>query len=232
MATNEPERCAYCGRILDASRTKTRDHVFPQNLYPLSRRGTYAPITVPACNCCNQRWSDHEEHFRNVVNSAGDFNPAAEEVWFGKIKRSLSRPAGKRRIRELLNITEAVQANGATRLKIYPAEDPRVLDVIRKIVVGLCHHHDIVTALSMKRIWADVLRFRVPDEYLDLLNHGHCEVDIVEYWYGVRTEPGLHSVWILRFFGRTPFISVVSDSEDGAFPWECEARPSSGAGKR
>lgn len=92
----------------------------------------------------------------NVSQTAGDFNPAAEEVWFGKIKRSLSRPAGERRIHELLNITEAVQANGVTRLKIYPAKDPRVLDVIRKIVVGLCHPHDIVTALSMKRIWADV----------------------------------------------------------------------------
>ena len=219
-STSEPERCAYCGSIIAKRSGKTRDHVFPENLYPVSRRPTYLPITVAACEACNGRWSDDEEHFRNVVNSAGDFNPAAEELYFDKIQRSLRRSAGDRRIRDLLSISETVEVNGSTRLKIFPAKDPRVLDVIRKIVVGLCHYHEVATALSMKRIWVDVLRFRVPNEYLAKLHYEQREADIVEYWYGLKTEPGLHSVWILRFYGRTTFIAVVSESEDDGFPWE------------
>jgi|GEM_PF-375851 len=227
MSTSEPERCAYCGDVVAKGFGKTRDHVFPESLYPVSRRLTYSPITVAACESCNGRWSDDEEHFRNVVNSAGDFNPAAEELFLDKIKRSFRRPGGDRRIRDLLSMSEAAEVNGTTRLKIYPARDPRVLDIIRKIVVGLCHHYGIVTALNTKRIWADVLRFRVPGEYLAGLHYEQREADVVDYWYGLQTEPGLHSVWILRFYGRTTFIAVVSESEDGGFPWEGDARVNS-----
>jgi len=222
MATNEPERCAYCGRILDESTKKTDDHVFPKNLFPMSRRSGWEPIMVPACENCNSGWSDDEEHFRNVVNASGDFTPAAEELFLDKIKRSFERAESQGRIRDLLSMSERVEVDGKIRLKIYPARDPRVLNVIRKFVVGLCHHHGIATALSRRRIWVDVLRFSVPGEWLAKLQYEQRVADVVEYWYGVDTEPGLHSVWILRFYGRTAFVAVVSESENGVFPWEGE----------
>jgi len=218
MRANEPLRCAYCGRILDEG--VTDDHVFPKNLVPVSRRHSWKPVLVPACDPCNQKWSDDEERFRNVVNSAGDFNQPAEELFQGKIKRSFNRPAGMKRIRDLLTISESVEVDGCARLKIYPAKDRRVLRIIRKFVVGLSYYHGIETALNEERIFADVLRFRIPDEYLARLHHEEPEADVIDYWYGIRTEPGIHSVWVFRFYGRTPFVALVSESEDGDFGWE------------
>lgn len=171
MASGGSERCAYCGRILDDTVKKTDDHIFPKNLFPMSSRPDWEPIIVPACESCNRKWSDPEEHFRNVVNVSGDFTPAVEELFLDKIKRSFQRPESRGRIRDLLSLSESVEVDGKTRRRIYPARDPRVLNVIRKIVVGLCHHHGIATVLSMKRIWADVLRFSVPDEYLAKLRY-------------------------------------------------------------
>lgn len=217
------DRCAYCGEIVAKGAGKTRDHVFPRSLYPVSRRRTCVPITVPACEACNRRWTDDEEHFRNVVNSAGDFNAPAAELFADKIRRSLRRQPGERRILDLLRISEAVEVDGQPRLRIYPARDPRVLGVLRKIVVGLCHHHGFITGLGEERIWVDVLRFGLPNEYLARLHHEEREADIVEYWYGVHTEPGVHSVWILRFYGRTTFVALVSAFEDGRLPWAREA---------
>jgi len=224
MRRRESDRCVYCGRIFDAGTEKTDDHVFPKNLYPVPRRSDWDPIIVPACEDCNRKWSDAEEHFRNVVDSAG-FNLASEELYLDKIQRGLRRPESKGRIRDLLSMSEAFEVDGKTRLRIYPARDARVLNVIRKIVVGLCHHHEISTALSMERIRADVLRFRVPAEDLARLQYEQREADIVEYWYGVRTEAGVHSVWLFRFFESIGFIAVVSESEDGTFPWEANLDP-------
>jgi hypothetical protein len=221
MGCGESLRCAYCNRTLDDE--ATRDHVFPENLIPPSRRQSWKPVLVPACRSCNERWSDDEEHFRNVVNSAGDFNPPAEELFQGKIKRSFARPAGMKRISDMLRITEPVDVHGQPRMKIYPARDPRVRDVIRKIVVGLSSFHGIENALSTDRIFVDVLRFVVPGDYLARLQHEEPEPEVVEYWYGVRPEPGVHSVWIPRFYGRTAFIALVSESGDGDFGWNRDA---------
>jgi len=223
MSRRDSDRCVYCGRIFDANTKETDDHLFPKNLYPQSCKPGWDPVIVPACKDCNDGWSDDEEHFRNVVNASGDSTPAAEELFRDKITRSFARPESSGRIRDMLSISERVEVDGETRLKIYPARDPRVLNVIRKFVVGLCYHHEITTALSMKRIWADVLRFGIPAEYLARLQYEERVADVVEYWYGVQPEEGLHSLWLFRFFGRTAFIAVISENEDGTFPWEQDA---------
>ena len=213
--------CAYCDCTLDNE--VTRDHVFPENLIPPSRRQSWKPVLVPACRSCNERWSDDEEHFRNVVNSAGDFNPPAEELFQGKIKRSFARPAGMKKISDMLRITEPVDVQRQPRMKIYPARDPRVRDVIRKIVVGLSSFHGIENALRTDRIFVDVLRFVVPGDYLASLLHEEPEPGVVEYWYSVEPEPGVRSLWIPRFYGRTAFVALVSGSCDGDLGWNRDA---------
>jgi hypothetical protein len=42
---------------------------------------------------------------------------------------------------------------------------------------------------------------------------GHLEKDVLEYRYCLLSEEHLHSAWILRFFGRTPFMGIVYRSE-------------------
>ena len=68
-----------------------------------------------------------------------------------------------------------------------------------------------------------MLRFGIPAEYLARLQYEERVADVVEYWYGVQPEEGLHSLWLFRFFGRTAFIAVISENEDGTFPWEQDA---------
>ncbi len=221
MQTDKRKCCAYCGKVLGKDRT--REHVFPQGLYAPSRRSLYTPLTVPACRACNGSWSDAEEHFRNVVALAGDANEAVSDLFGSKVRRGLDRPEGQGRIRDLLAITETVHVDDKRRLKIYPARAPRVLEVIRKIVIGLCYHHCLETALNPKRVWADVLRYAVPAAFLEEMTTEHCEAEIVQYKYLVMPEQGIHSVWIFLFFERTPFIATVSMSQDGSFPLEDEA---------
>lgn len=214
-------RCTYCDKALgDAA---TRDHVIPKNLIPLSRRQTWKPVLVPACRSCNEKWADDEEHFRNVVNAAGDLNLPAEELFRDKIKRSFDRPSGMKKISDILKISESVEVDGQPRLKIYPARDPRVRNVVRKFVLGLSSFHGIENALSPNRIYVDVLRFVVPSNYLARLQHEEPEPEVIEYWYGVEPEPGVHSLWILRFYDRIAFIALVSESRDGDFGWNRNA---------
>jgi len=203
--------CGYCGKPFSRENPNTRDHVFPQNLFPPQRRRDYSPIIVPAHENCNGRWSDDEAHFRNVVNCAG-WNQPAEELYHSKIKRSLQKCDGYRRIQDLWKISEKVDVDGETRLKIYPARDPRVLGVIRKFVIGLCHHHKLLTALDPQRIFADVLRFDVPPEHLAVMGYHHCEADIAEYWYEVVQRGDVHSEWLFRFNERIGFVAVVNSA--------------------
>ena len=81
--------------------------------------------------------------------------------------------------------------------------------MIFKIVRGLCHFHQVATAVDEGRVWADVLKYGVPDEFLEIMPILHCEPDVFQYRYAIWNEVGIHSVWLLTFFERTTFISKV-----------------------
>ena len=93
---------------------------------------------------------------------------------------------------------------------IYPARDERVLRVLKKIVRGLSHHHGIETAVAEERVWVDVMKYRIPDEFVAEIEFHHREPDVCEYWYETDYEGELSSVWLLKFFGRRMFIASVS----------------------
>ena len=95
---------------------------------------------------------------------------------------------------------------------VYPARDERVMRVIRKIIRGLCHHHQIDSAVSDDRVWADVLKYQIPEELFDSVSLKHCEPDIVEYWYEFYDADG-SSVWFLRFFERCSFVARVHPAQ-------------------
>ena len=216
MQTDKRHLCAYCGKGLGPKPTK--EHVFPQGLYALSRRSSYEPLIVFVCSACNNSWSDDEALFRNVVTLAGEANQAASDLFKGKITRSFGKCDGQHRIEQLLDIMRPVQVDGVQRQMIYPGEDERVLRIIRKIVIGLAHYYGIATALAPARICVHVLRYEIPPELLEMMETKHQEADIVEYGYALLPEQGIHSVWTFTFFERTSFIALVSMSEDGSFP--------------
>jgi hypothetical protein len=85
MSVKQP--CAYCGNPSDK---RDKEHVFPRNLYPISKASSKIQrLTIPACNKCNNSWSDDEVHFRNMLVIAGDpLSPAREELWKTTVDRS------------------------------------------------------------------------------------------------------------------------------------------------
>jgi hypothetical protein len=198
-------RCAYCG----ASPSKLeREHVVPACLYPASRKASRIQrLTVPACSSCNRGWADDEAHFRNVLLLAGDPNEAVNELWSTTARRSFDQVDGNRRLRDLLELMKPVAVEGRKRWKIFPAEDSRIIRVVRKIVRGLSHHHGIESALAEDRIWADILRYRAPPDLFSTLGTD-LESDIFRYWYDV-LDDDLTSIWLLTFFERRTFVASV-----------------------
>ncbi len=199
--------CAYCGK---SGKPLSRDHVVPKCLYPASRHGSRIPrITVPACKECNGGWSDDEAHFRNIIMIAGDPNPAVRELWDGKAVPSFEHPDGRRRLADLFMQMVPVQVDGGPRYMVFPANDERVMRIVRKVVRGLCHFHGFLPPVGDHRVRCDVLRFEVPEEMLSAMHYSHSEEDIFRYRYALLDDAALHSCWLLTFFQRTHFIAGI-----------------------
>jgi len=200
--------CAYCG----ASGCRLeREHVIPACLYPGSKATSPVQrMTVLACSRCNRGWSDDEAHFRNVLLVAGEPNASVQELWTTKASRSFSEVDGARRLRDLFEQMVPVSTPAGERWKVFPGRDERVMRVIRKIVRGLSHFHGIESAVSEERVWADVLKYRIPDELLESVTFWHRELDILQYWYEVRDDATVESLWFLNFFERRPFVAAVA----------------------
>ena len=205
--------CAYCGKTV---RKPTREHVVPSCLYPPSKaRSGVQRLTVPACAQCNSSWSDDEAHFRDVLLLAGKPNESVQELWHGKATRSFHEVDGPKRVRELLERMQPMQTPTGPRHIVFPARDERVVRVVRKVVRGLCYHHDLSPPVPDRRVWVDVMKYKVPPAFVADMHHHHREKDIFRYSYRALNEEGIHSVWLLTFFQRTEFISIVSSSNRG-----------------
>ena len=203
--------CAYCGT---QSRKLEREHVIPGCLYPASRAASRVQrLTVPACRSCNGAWADDEAHFRNVLLLAGDSNTAGTELWEGPAARGLNEVDGLRRLRDLVAIMKPITVDGQPRHTIYPASDDRVLRIVRKVVRGLCYHHDLAAPIADEQLWADVMRYAVPPVFLDEMAYEHREPDVLAYRFATICERDLHSAWLLTFYERTTFIVVAWVSE-------------------
>jgi hypothetical protein len=190
-----------------------RGHVVPKSLYPDSRKTSRLQlITVPECAACNRGWSDDEPHFRTVLLLAGEPNAPVKELWATKATPSFSEIDGRRRVLDVYERLVPVQVENVDRHMIYPGQDERVIRIIRKIVCGLSHHHGIESQIDSSRVFADVLRYSVPEELWQEGTFHERESDIFRYWFGRyddENEKDLSSLWILTFFDRCTFIAVV-----------------------
>ena len=209
--------CSYCGREARC----TADHVVPRCLYPPSRsKSRVQRLTVPACRECNAGWADDEAHFRNIMTIAGEPNAAVTELWQRKALRSFSKRDGKRRLSDVWSQLVPVVVDGKPRHKVYPAKDLRVMRVIRKVIRGLSHHHNLLSSVSDDQVWADLLSWQVPQAILHGMQPHDREEDIFSYRYAHfdfdRDLSGIDSGWVLTFFGRTTFVGAVLNSADGS----------------
>jgi len=207
MSIKEP--CAYCGMPSDK---RDREHVFPKNLYPKSKsKSKIQRLTIPACNKCNNSWSDDEVHFRNMLVLAGDPSTIVKkELWETTIKRSFSQIDGFKRLKDLSERMKQVNIDGQKRNMVYPGDDQRVVRIIRKIIRGLSYYHGLVTPIAEDNIFVDVLKFEIPEEILEEIECHHRDKDIVEYRYQVFDQLDFHSGWLITFFRTVTFVGVIS----------------------
>ncbi|TIQ35490.1 MAG: hypothetical protein E5X48_14075 [Mesorhizobium sp.] len=187
----------------------------PRSLYPASKSNSrFQRITIAACATCNNGTADDDAHFRNVVLVAGEAIDAVKELWSGPVRRGFAQVDGHRRARDIFDLMRPAPDVGPNRYRIFPAEDPRILQTVRKIIRGLSRHHGLAYPLSDGQVFADVMRQTIPEEILAAMEHNAAEPDVLEYGYLSLDEPhGLSSAWFLRFFQRTTFIGFVFASE-------------------
>jgi len=80
----------------------------------------------------------------------------------------------------MVNNMRPIEVDGQPRHKIYPGEDARVARVVKKVVRGLSHYHQVMIAVPDSRVWVDVMKYGIPEEFLSEMICEHCEQDIVE----------------------------------------------------
>ncbi|CAG9931496.1 hypothetical protein [Candidatus Nitrotoga arctica] len=202
--------CAYCGER-DAT---DKEHVFPKCLYPESKAMSKVQrLTIQSCNLCNNGWADDEAHFRNILSLAGEPNDCRDELWNTTIQRSFKQVDGPRRIQDIVNTWQPVEIDGKSKPMVYPGKDPRVIRVVKKIVRGLSHYHNILSAVPESHVWADVMKYRMPEEFLTQLTYAHREPDVAEYYFSVIEEVGIQSAWLITFFEKIKFIVIIESSK-------------------
>ena len=155
-------------------------------------------------------------HFRNVLTLCGEPNSVVRGLWEGAIRRSLDKVDGHKRASDLASMF--VPVSGQPRgQRIYPARDPRVMRIVRKIVRGLCHYFEIASPVADRRVHADVLRWDVPRDILDSMATYECEreINIHHRFQVMPNDKDFHSMWVLTFFENKTFIAMVSSSPKG-----------------
>jgi len=101
--------------------------------------------------------------------------------------------------------------DGQDRKMIYPGKDKRVVRILKKIVCGLSHYRGVESNIDEKRIFADVLRWSVEDEFRASWNFFHCEPDIFKCWYKIFDDDReVSAIWLLTFFEHREFFVRVS----------------------
>ena len=203
--------CSYCGKKVNKIQ---REHVIPSCLYPSSQRlSRVQRITIPACNECNNGWSDDEAHFRNILVLAGEQpNWAREKLW-EKILRSFDEVDGLKRKRDVISCIKSIESNKGNIDMVFPGEQERIKRVVKKIIRGLSHYHKIMSAVAEDRVWVDVLKYKVPERFILEMTSNHRGKDIVEYKYSVLNEDNINSAWLITFFESVTFIGYVIDNE-------------------
>jgi len=141
---------------------------------------------------------------------AGD-NPniPRQELWDGPINRSFDQPDGIKRIDDLLTIIRPINTNDGEKRFIFPGEDDRVLRVMRKIIRGLAHHHELYQFVPDEKVWVDIQKREVPEDLIEKLSYHHREPDIAEYWYDETNDDEINSAWFIRFFEVPSFVGLI-----------------------
>lgn len=201
--------CAYCGTT-EIERTK--GHVIPKSLYPDSLSSAKR-ITIPECTECKALWEDAEPHFRNIMIAIWHPEQIVKDSRYLSMQRSLEKCDGVRRFLDFTKLLVPARTPDGDREMIYPAKDPRINLILRRIVRGLCHYHELGSAISDIRVFCDVMRFKVPEAFQPEFRWHEIAPDFCRYGYAIIRDDTLHSFWLLQFSKHIEFFGTISTSE-------------------
>lgn len=202
--------CCYCGVKLVKRINRSKDHLFPDCLYPASLSSSQMRRpTVPACVSCNASFSDDEAHFRNILPLCGlEPEPVVAELFEERVLRSLNSSDGPRRVRDLSAI---MRPDDQGRTRIYPFEDPRFLRIVRKIVRALSWHHEIDWPVTDDRVTIERMPYLVPPGLTDGLVGGVIPGGLCRWWLLLEPKPALgESVWLITLRSSVTILARVT----------------------
>jgi hypothetical protein len=141
---------------------------------------------------------------------AGD-QPTQErrELWDSTIKRSFEKDDGGRRVADLFNQMKSIETGNGERHAVYLADDKQVIRIVKKVIRGLSHYHEIMTAVPEELVWADILRYQVPQDIAEGMHYCHRDPNIVEYKYQEVNVDEIGSVWVVTFFKAMSFVGII-----------------------
>ena len=188
-----------------------------RSIHPSGCDPTIQRRTVPECSVCKKIWQEAETQFRNIMMVAGAPNAFVQALWDGPVTRSFDKASGLRWLRDLTAQMVPLETPNGPRHAVYPDRDELVMTVVRRTIRGLCHYHELGTAIADRRVFAHVMRYAIPPTFWERFVPFSLGDDFCRYWYyDLRAEdPDHHSAWVIEFFGRTKFFGIVSASEAG-----------------
>jgi len=204
--------CAYCGTV---SIPRTKGHVIPQALYPVSLPQARR-ITVPECTDCKALWEDAEPHFRNIMIAIWDPDQIVKDNRYLSMQRSLLQCDGPRRLQDFLDRLVSVDTHTSERQMIYPAKEPWCNLILRRIIRGLCHFHGFGTAIADSRVRCDVMLWSVPEAFQPEFTWHEIAPGFFRYGYARVGDDCLHSFWLIRFSQHIEFFGAIEATESRA----------------
>ena len=211
MKSTFPQNICYlCGVVLTKEQY-TRDHVFPDCLFPHPYAGPEL-ITLPCCQRCQKEYKHDEEYFRNNIAILSDRdNPVVLKIWEKALSCFRKSPSLHRDILKRVKTVDLRSEGGIYLGKAPAVEIPRVRmnKVLSKITYGLfCYHtgkrppdtHKIVVYFEPKDIFREHFQAASVRGYFE---------NVCSYM-GVFAE-NLNSIWWLSFYKSKVAVAICYD---------------------
>ena len=59
------------------------------------------------------------------------------------------------------------------------------------------------------KVWADILKYEVPEDLVKGMSYQHREPEIAEYFFEYTNDGEINSAWMIRFFEAPIFVGLV-----------------------
>ena len=209
-------QCYLCGTRL-TNVTCTKDHLFPECLFPRPLPANLPP-RLPACERCNNGLSADEELFRVFVASGMAYeSKAGFRIWTERIKTALKgrRPRLRPIIQSLTKVAPVESESGKLlgHTLVLETNPEPINRVLRKIAKGLYYLNNGQILPSDVQIlvgydYGQPERFVAPP--LDEAIRGAIRVDlgdgVVTYWRNtIKADPASSLIW-LEFYRDKVFL--------------------------